>query len=61
MMRVTFTWSGAWYEFVIALDLAERSVRIQESGRGDRPSDLPSARLNENAAWTPANGLIADP
>ena len=61
MMRVTFTWSGAWYEFVIALDLAERSVRIQESGRGDRPSDLPSARLRENAAWTPANGLIADP
>jgi hypothetical protein len=61
IVRATFTFDGAWFEFAIALDLAERSVRITESGHGDSASDLPPSRLRENAAWTPANGLIADP
>jgi hypothetical protein len=61
VVRATFFWDDAWYEFLIALDLAERSVRVDESGRGDSSSDLPASRLRENAAWTPGNGLIADP
>jgi hypothetical protein len=60
-VRATFVWDHAWYEFLIGLDLVERSVRVHEVGRGDSPADLPSARLIENAAWTPGNGLIADP
>jgi hypothetical protein len=60
-VRATFFWDDAWYEFVIALDLAERSVRVDEVGRGDSSADLPATRLRENAAWTPGNGLIADP
>ncbi|HEY1480248.1 MAG TPA: hypothetical protein VGF46_09475 [Gaiellales bacterium] len=60
-VRATFFWDDAWYEFMISLDLAERSVRVDEIGRGDSPSDLPISRLHENAAWTPGNGLIADP
>jgi hypothetical protein len=61
IVRATFSWDAAWFEFVIALDLAERSVKVTESGHGDSSADLPASRLRENAAWTPANGLIADP
>jgi hypothetical protein len=60
-VRATFAWDSAWFEFVIGLDLAERFVRVDESGHGSSLSDLPVSRLRENAAWTPANGLIADP
>jgi hypothetical protein len=60
-VRVTCVWDDAWFEFLIALDLVERSVRVDEVGRGDSPADLPATRLRENAAWTPGNGLIADP
>jgi hypothetical protein len=59
-VRVTFSWDDAWFEFVIALDLVERSVKISESGHGTSLSDLPVSRLRENAVWTPGNGLIAD-
>jgi hypothetical protein len=62
IMRATFSWDEAWFEFAIALDLAERSVKVSESGHGTSSlADLPASRLRENAAWTPANGLIADP
>jgi hypothetical protein len=61
IVRATISWPDAWFEFVIALDLAERSVRVNEAGHGSSSADLPAARLRENAAWTPANGLIADP
>jgi hypothetical protein len=61
IIRATFSWDAAWFEFVIALDLGERSVKVSESGHGNASSDLPASRLRENAAWTPANGLIADP
>jgi hypothetical protein len=61
IVRVTLSWDSAWFEFVIALDLAERYVRVDESGHGSSLSDLPPTRLRENAAWTPSNGLIADP
>jgi hypothetical protein len=60
-VRATFFWDDAWFEFVVALDIAERSVRVDEVGRGDSSADLPASRLRENAAWTPGNGLIADP
>ncbi|MEO9174324.1 MAG: hypothetical protein ABI317_02335, partial [Gaiellales bacterium] len=60
-VRATFVWDHAWFEFLIGLDLVERSVRVHEVGRGDSPTELPSSRLVENAAWTPGNGLIADP
>lgn len=61
MVRATFAFNGAWFEFLIGLDLAERSVRVTVSGNGDSVADLPPSRLRENAAWTPANGLIVDP
>jgi hypothetical protein len=61
IVRVTIAWADAWFEFVVALDLSERSVRVDESGHGSSLSDLPASRLRENAAWTPGNGLIADP
>jgi hypothetical protein len=62
IVRATFSWDEAWFEFVIALDLAERSVKVSESAHGTSSlGDLPASRLRENAAWTPANGLIADP
>ena len=34
IVRVTIAWADAWFEFVVALDLSERSVRVDESGHG---------------------------
>ncbi len=47
IVRATFAWDAAWFEFVIALDLATRSVRVDESGHGSslvRPAAVAAAR-----------------
>ncbi len=46
---VTVSWDISWYEYVVRLDLLERSVSVEEARRGDDPRDLPNARLQPNA------------
>ena len=58
VVRAIFVWERAWIEFLVQLDLAARSVQVTERGRGDDPSQLAGALLDQNAYWTPANGLI---
>ena len=46
---VTVAWDISWYEYVVRVDLLERSVVVEESRRGDDPRDLPGTRLQPNA------------
>jgi hypothetical protein len=46
---ITVSWDISWYEYVIRLDLLERSVTVEEARRGDEPRDLPPSRLQPNA------------
>ena len=60
-VRVTFSWTDAWREYRVLADLVERSVVVEPDGRDESLTSLPRARRSGNAAWTPTNGLIADP
>jgi hypothetical protein len=60
-VRVTFSWTDAWREYRVLADLVERSVVVEPDGRDESLTSLPRARRAGNAAWTPTNGLIADP
>jgi hypothetical protein len=60
-VRVTFSWPDAWREYRVLADLVARSVVVEPDGRDENLTSLPRARRSGNAAWTPTNGLIADP
>ncbi|MGN6379078.1 MAG: hypothetical protein ACTHNU_09025 [Gaiellales bacterium] len=46
---ITVTWDISWYEYIVRIDLLERSVTVEESRRGDEPHDLPASRMQPNA------------
>ncbi len=46
---ITVSWDISWYEYVVRLDLLERTVTVEEARRGDEPRDLPNSRLQPNA------------
>ena len=48
-VRILVAWDISWYEYVVRLDLHERTVSVDEEHRGDDPRDLPSWRLSPNA------------
>jgi hypothetical protein len=47
-VRITVAWDISWYEYVVRLDLHERTVTVEEGSRGDDPSDLSPDRLSPN-------------
>lgn len=47
-VRVSIAWDISWYEYVVRIDLHERSVTVEEAGRGDDPRELPADRLAPN-------------
>jgi hypothetical protein len=47
-VRITVAWDISWYEYVVRIDLLERSVTVEESDRGDDPHDLSPGRLQPN-------------
>ena len=47
-VTVTIAWDISWYEYVVRLDLLERTVTVEEARRGDDPRDLPAAHLQPN-------------
>ena len=47
-MLITVSWDISWYEYVVRLDLLERSVTVEEARRGDEPRELPNSRLQPN-------------
>ena len=44
-VKVTITWDISWYEYIVRLDLLERTVTVEETRRGDDPRELPAAQL----------------
>ncbi|HET7170641.1 MAG TPA: hypothetical protein VFI18_03315, partial [Gaiellales bacterium] len=38
----------SWYEYVVRIDLLERTITVEESDRGDDPTELPASRLQPN-------------
>ena len=56
---VTFAWPRAWQQYVVLVDLVDRTARVDEIGGGDDPGEAAAAMRSANASWTPANGLIA--
>src|SRR5690242_8050721 len=47
-VKITIMWDISWYEYVVRLDLLERSVTVEETRRGDDPRELPAAQLEPN-------------
>jgi hypothetical protein len=47
-VRITVAWDISWYEYVVRLDLHERTVTVEEASRGDDPHELPADRLSPN-------------
>ena len=47
-VRIVVAWDISWYEYVVRLDLHERTVAVEEAGRGDDPGELPADRLSPN-------------
>src|SRR6476646_5817503 len=47
-VTITIAWDISWYEYVVRLDLLERTVTVEESERGDDPNELQPARLQAN-------------
>jgi hypothetical protein len=47
-VKITVMWDISWYEYVVRLDLLERSVTVEETRRGDDPRELPAAQLDPN-------------
>lgn len=47
-VMITVVWDISWYEYVVRLDLLERSVTVEETRRGDDPRELPAAQLEPN-------------
>jgi hypothetical protein len=47
-VKITIVWDISWYEYVVRLDLLERSVTVEEARRGDDPRELPAAQLEPN-------------
>jgi len=47
-VKITIMWDISWYEYVVRLDLLERTVTVEESERGDDPNELQPARLQAN-------------
>jgi hypothetical protein len=47
-VKITVVWDISWYEYVVRLDLLERSVTVEETRRGDDPRELPAAQLEPN-------------
>jgi hypothetical protein len=47
-VAITIAWDISWYEYVVRIDLLERSVTVEESDRGDDPTELPATRLQPN-------------
>ncbi len=47
-VKVTVAWDISWYEYIVRLDLLERTVTVEEGRRGDDPRELPAAQLQPN-------------
>jgi hypothetical protein len=47
-VKITVVWDISWYEYVVRLDLLERSVTVEETRRGDDPRELPAVQLEPN-------------
>jgi hypothetical protein len=47
-VKITVLWDISWYEYVVRLDLLERSVTVEETRRGDDPRELPTSQLDPN-------------
>jgi hypothetical protein len=56
-VRVILAWKSETRVYRVDLDLVERTATV-DALRGEHPD---AASLQANAAWTPANGVIADP
>jgi hypothetical protein len=47
-VAITIAWDISWYEYIVRLDLLERTITVEESDRGDDPNELPASRLQPN-------------
>jgi len=47
-VSITIAWDISWYEYVVRLDLLERTITVEEFERGDDPHDLHPTRLQPN-------------
>ena len=52
-VRLIVAWDISWYEYVVRLDLHERTVSVDEEHRGDDPRDLPVWRLTPTRCCVP--------
>src|SRR4051812_18405676 len=47
-VTITIAWDISWYEYIVRLDLLERTITVEESERGDDPNELPASRIQPN-------------
>src|SRR6476659_7723202 len=47
-VTITIAWDISWYEYIVRLDLLERTITVEESERGDDPHEPHPARLQPN-------------
>jgi hypothetical protein len=47
-VKITVAWDISWYEYIVRLDLLERTVTVEEARRGDDPRELPVLQMQAN-------------
>jgi hypothetical protein len=47
-VKITIAWDISWYEYIVRLDLLERTVTVEEARRGDDPRELPVLQMQAN-------------
>jgi hypothetical protein len=47
-VKITVAWDISWYEYIVRLDLLERTVTVEEARRGDDPRELPVVQMQPN-------------
>ena len=52
-VKITVAWDISWYEYIVRLDLLERTVTVEEARRGDDPASSRSSRCRQTACCAP--------
>jgi hypothetical protein len=47
-VKITVAWDISWYEYIVRLDLLDRTVTVEEARRGDDPRELPVLQMQAN-------------
>jgi hypothetical protein len=47
-VKITIAWDISWYEYIVRLDLLERTVTVEEARRGDDPRELAVPQMQAN-------------